>query len=80
MLSVQSYIEQFVGSGEDPERIIDQAVEDMNTDLVKLRQTAAQVTYYFNATLFTRLLWRWMTYYMVADLCSEPVFVCILFV
>jgi hypothetical protein len=45
MLSVQSYIEQFVGSGEDPERIIDQAVEDMNTDLVKLRQTAAQVTY-----------------------------------
>lgn len=39
----RSYIEQFVGSGEDPERIIDQAVEDMNTDLVKLRQTAAQV-------------------------------------
>jgi len=40
---VRSYVEQFVGSGEDPERIIDQAVEEMNTDLVKLRQTAAQV-------------------------------------
>lgn len=39
----RSYVEQFVGSSEDPERIIDQAVEDMNTDLVKLRQTAAQV-------------------------------------
>lgn len=47
MLSVQSYVEQFVGSGEDPERIIDQAVEEMNTDLVKLRQTAAQVTHRF---------------------------------
>lgn len=40
---VRSYVEQFVGSGEDPERIIDQAVAEMNTDLVKLRQTAAQV-------------------------------------
>lgn len=40
---VRSYVEQFIGSGEDPERIIEQAVEDMNTDLVKLRQTAAQV-------------------------------------
>ena len=45
MLPVQSYVEQFIGSGEDPERIIDQAVEEMNTDLVKLRQTAAQVAW-----------------------------------
>jgi len=50
MLFVQSYVEQFVGSGEDPERIIDQAVEEMNTDLVKLRQTAAQVTHKPNAS------------------------------
>lgn len=42
---MQSYVEQFIGSGEDPERIIEQAVEDMNTDLVKLRQTAAQVLF-----------------------------------
>jgi hypothetical protein len=32
-------------SGEDCGMIIDQAVEDMNTDLLKLLQTTTQVTY-----------------------------------
>jgi hypothetical protein len=32
-----------VSSGEDPERILDQAVEDMNADLIKLRQATAKV-------------------------------------
>lgn len=33
-----------MSSVEDPEKILDQAVEDMQTDLIKLRQAAAEVT------------------------------------
>lgn len=33
-----------VSSFEDPEKILDQAVLDMNTDLIKMRQATAQVT------------------------------------
>ena len=32
-----------VSAAEDPERILDQAVEDMNNDLIKLRQATAKV-------------------------------------
>jgi hypothetical protein len=33
-----------VSAAEDPEKILDQAVEDMQTDLIRLRQAAAEVT------------------------------------
>ncbi len=33
-----------MSSAEDPEKILDQAVEDMQGDLIKLRQAAAEVT------------------------------------
>lgn len=32
-----------VSSVEDPEKVLDQAVEDMQNDLIKLRQAAAEV-------------------------------------
>jgi hypothetical protein len=32
-----------VSSAEDPERILDQAVEDMNNDLIRLRHATAKV-------------------------------------
>jgi len=32
-----------VSSAEDPEKILEQAVEDMQNDLIKLRQAAAEV-------------------------------------
>jgi phage shock protein A len=32
-----------VSSAEDPEKILDQAVRDMQEDLIKMRQAAAQV-------------------------------------
>ena len=32
-----------VGAAEDPEKILDQAVEDMQADLIRLRQAAAEV-------------------------------------
>lgn len=33
-----------MSAAEDPEKILDQAVEDMQTDLIRLRQAAAEVT------------------------------------
>ena len=33
-----------VSAAEDPEKILEQAVEDMQGDLIKLRQAAAEVT------------------------------------
>lgn len=33
-----------VSSVEDPEKVLDQAVEDMQNDLIRLRQAAAEVT------------------------------------
>ncbi|GJP47471.1 hypothetical protein CLOM_g6656 [Closterium sp. NIES-68] len=40
---VKSYTNAALSSLEDPEKILDQAVEDMQTDAVKLRQATAQV-------------------------------------
>ncbi|XVF65737.1 hypothetical protein PTKIN_Ptkin09bG0273900 [Pterospermum kingtungense] len=40
---VKSYANALVSSFEDPEKILDQAVLEMNDDLVKMRQAAAQV-------------------------------------
>lgn len=40
---VKSYANQLVSSAEDPEKILDQAVRDMQEDLIKMRQAAAQV-------------------------------------
>ena len=39
----RSYLNSIVTAAEDPEKILDQAVEDMQADLAKLRQGAAQV-------------------------------------
>jgi len=40
---VKSYANNLVSSAEDPEKILDQAVRDMQEDLVKMRQATAQV-------------------------------------
>lgn len=41
---VKSYANSVVSAAEDPEKILDQAVEDMQNDLIRLRQAAAEVT------------------------------------
>lgn len=40
----KSYANALVSSVEDPEKVLDQAVEDMQNDLIRLRQGAAEVT------------------------------------
>ena len=40
---MQSYVNAAVSAAEDPEKLLDQSVLEMNEDLVKLRQTTAQV-------------------------------------
>lgn len=40
---VKSYANAVLSSVEDPEKILDQTVEEMNTDLTKMRQASAQV-------------------------------------
>jgi len=40
---VRSYTNSVLNKLEDPEKILDQAVEDMQSDLVKMRQASAQV-------------------------------------
>eukprot|EP00469_Lotharella_globosa_P005921 CAMPEP_0167794928 /NCGR_PEP_ID=MMETSP0111_2-20121227/14135_1 /TAXON_ID=91324 /ORGANISM="Lotharella globosa, Strain CCCM811" /LENGTH=341 /DNA_ID=CAMNT_0007688505 /DNA_START=48 /DNA_END=1073 /DNA_ORIENTATION=+ len=40
---IRSYTNSFISKMEDPEKILDQAVEDMQKDLIKLRQASAQV-------------------------------------
>ena len=37
------YLCTTVGAAEDPEKILDQAVNEMQSDLIKMRQAAAQV-------------------------------------
>eukprot|EP01025_Chloroclados_australasicus_P024998 TRINITY_DN2501_c0_g1_i6.p1 TRINITY_DN2501_c0_g1~~TRINITY_DN2501_c0_g1_i6.p1 ORF type:complete len:326 (+),score=49.82 TRINITY_DN2501_c0_g1_i6:68-979(+) len=39
----KSYANSVVESAEDPEKILDQAVSDMNADLIKLRQATAKI-------------------------------------
>ncbi|KAL6774251.1 VIPP1 [Auxenochlorella protothecoides x Auxenochlorella symbiontica] len=41
---VKSYTSALVGGLEDPEKILEQAVSDMQNDLIRLRQAAAEVT------------------------------------
>lgn len=41
---IRSYANALVSSVEDPEKVLEQAVMDMERDLVRLRQTAAEVT------------------------------------
>lgn len=40
---MQSYANAIISSFEDPEKILEQAVMDMNNDLIKVRQATAQV-------------------------------------
>ena len=40
---MQSYADAIVSSFEDPEKILEQAVVDMNNDLIRIRQATAQV-------------------------------------
>eukprot|EP00891_Asterochloris_glomerata_P003303 jgi/Astpho2/3303/Aster-04654 len=40
---IRSYANSIVGAAEDPEKILDQAVNEMQSDLIKMRQAAAQV-------------------------------------
>jgi phage shock protein A len=39
----RSYANSVVGGAEDPEKILDQAVNEMQSDLIKMRQSSAQV-------------------------------------
>ena len=41
---VKSNVNNILGSLEDPEKMLDQAVSDMQTDLVKIRQSYAEIT------------------------------------
>lgn len=50
---MQSYANAIVSSFEDPEKILEQAVLEMNDDLTKMRQATAQVSY----LLFFGFLW-----------------------
>jgi len=40
---VSAYVSGFVGSYEDPEKLLDRATEEMQEDLIKMRQATAQV-------------------------------------
>eukprot|EP00775_Hariotina_reticulata_P008440 gene8440-8624_t len=40
---IQSYANQLVSSAEDPEKLLDQVVNEMQEDLIKMRQASAQV-------------------------------------
>ncbi|KAI7740556.1 hypothetical protein M8C21_023924, partial [Ambrosia artemisiifolia] len=40
---VKSYASALIGTFEDPEKILEQAVTEMNDDLIKMRQATAQV-------------------------------------
>lgn len=42
---MQSYANAIVSSFEDPEKILEQAVLEMNDDLTKMRQATAQVSF-----------------------------------
>ena len=53
ILVMQSYANAIVSSFEDPEKILEQAVLEMNDDLTKMRQATAQVSY----LLFFGFLW-----------------------
>lgn len=45
ILVMQSYANAVLSSFEDPEKILEQAVLEMNDDLTKMRQATAQVSY-----------------------------------
>ena len=49
---MQSYANAVISSFEDPEKILEQTVIEMNDDLIKLRQATAQVCHVF-ITFFT---------------------------
>lgn len=42
-VAMQSYANAIVSSAEDPEKLLDQTVLEMNEDLIKMRQASAQV-------------------------------------
>jgi hypothetical protein len=44
---MQSYANAIVSSAEDPEKLLDQTVLEMNEDLIKMRQASAQVFFFF---------------------------------
>lgn len=43
LCGMQSYANAIVSSAEDPEKLLDQTVLEMNEDLIKMRQASAQV-------------------------------------
>jgi phage shock protein A len=45
ILVMQSYANAALSVFEDPEKILEQAVLEMNDDLTKMRQATAQVSY-----------------------------------
>ena len=53
---MQSYANAIVSSAEDPEKLLDQTVLEMNEDLIKMRQASAQVLV-FPYTM--HILWAW---------------------
>lgn len=62
---MQSYANAIISSFEDPEKILEQAVLEMNDDLTKMRQATAQVSYIF---FLISLFWKFIV--CVVSLCS----------
>lgn len=49
---MQSYANAVISSFEDPEKILEQTVIEMNDDLTKMRQATAQVSFQFFKFIF----------------------------
>lgn len=47
-----------VGGAEDPEKILDQAVNEMQSDLIKMRQSSAQARLQFTVASSARSAWN----------------------
>jgi hypothetical protein len=66
ILVMQSYANAALSVFEDPEKILEQAVLEMNDDLTKMRQATAQVSY-IGKLLFVSFLCSF-NYYTFASL------------
>jgi transcription initiation factor IIE alpha subunit len=48
---------------EDPEKILDQAVLEMNDDLTKMRQATAQVCFYYSSICCSAVFFKSAAFY-----------------
>lgn len=52
MSFLQSYANAVISSLEDPEKVLEQTVIEMSDDLIKMRQSTAQVRYLLSTCCF----------------------------